>query len=206
MLALALQADADGDAAARQRLDRIRYTDGDADFATRRHLIDAQWIPELERDGLLRDVTRRIGGRATRTASLRLSRATWAEQRAGAPISDSSGAPCRTAATTLDYLPWDGPRARRGPRGAARVGDPQLDREPDAERPDAGDPPGSAASRRRRRLVTRHASSSSRRVVEEPLDAFLAHSRARRKRSVLGVNVLAIAGKSVQVTDSEFVT
>ena len=40
--------------------------------------------------------------------------------------------------------------------------------------------------------ITRHASSSSHRVVEEPLDVFLAHSRGRRKRSVLGVNVLEI--------------
>ena len=68
---------ADDEAATRGWLDRIRYSGGVPDFATRRHLIDAQWIPELEQDGLLRDVTRRIGDGAARTASLRLQPRGW---------------------------------------------------------------------------------------------------------------------------------
>jgi hypothetical protein len=41
-------------------------------------------------------------------------------------------------------------------------------------------------------LTVRHASSRTGRVAEEPLDRFIDRSRALRRRTVLGVNVLEI--------------
>ncbi len=48
--------------AALQRLEQIRYTDGKVDFAWRKHFPESQWIPENERAGFIKDITREVGG------------------------------------------------------------------------------------------------------------------------------------------------
>jgi hypothetical protein len=191
VIALALEDGAD-DATKLRRLDHIRYSGGVPTFATRRHLIDAQWIPELERDGVLDDVTRRIGGRATRTASLRLGRAAWDRSVLATDLGlDWDAVP--HGRQTLAYLPW--PELEREEVRAAlpRIAILNVIANPTPRAPtlvihqallfhsESG-------------WVARHASSSARRVVEEPLDVFLTRARARRSGAALGINVLAIVG------------
>jgi hypothetical protein len=192
VLALALSTAGD-EAAARSSLDRIRYSDGVPEFSSRRHLIDAQWIPELEQEGLLRDVTRRIGGGATRTASLRLSRAAW-ERSDLATDHGLAWNAVPHGRHTLAYLPWevldrDDVRAALPPVAILNLIASATPSAPTLvihqallfRAEDGG-------------WIARHASSSSHRVIEEPLDVFLERSRGR-KRSVLGVNVLEIVGE-----------
>ena len=45
-----------------ETLAKIRYTDSRVDFAYRKHFPESQWIPENERAGLIKDITREVGG------------------------------------------------------------------------------------------------------------------------------------------------
>jgi hypothetical protein len=191
VLALAVGG-SDDEAAARSWLDRIRYTGGMPVFAKRRHLIDAQWIPELEQDGLLLDVTRRIGGSAARTASLRLNRATWQRSHLATDLGlEWSAVP--HGRKTLAYLPWEvleRDDVRAALPSAAIL---NLIANPTPSAPTLVIHQALLLRAEDGGWIARHASSSSHRVVEEPLDVFLQRSRGR-KRSVLGVNVLEILG------------
>jgi hypothetical protein len=60
-------------------LGRIRYSGAPA-WQTRNHIMEAQWLPKNLERGLLRDVTREYGGRATRTVTKRLTPKLWAEK------------------------------------------------------------------------------------------------------------------------------
>ena len=192
VLALALSAAGD-EAAARSWLDRIRYTGGVQEFASRRHLIDAQWIPELERDGLLRDVTRRIGGGATRTASLRLSRAAW--ERSDLATDHGLGwSAVPHGRHTLAYLPWELVERDDVRAALPTVSIFNLVANATPSAPTLVIHQALVLRTEDGGWIARHASSSSHRVVEEPLDDFLDRSRGR-KRSVLGVNVLEIVGE-----------
>ena len=197
MLALALEATPPQATRTRRRFSAasigIRYSNGDPTFATRRHLIDAQWIPELEQDGLLRDVTRRIGGRATRNASLRLTRAAWAKSALATDLGlDWDAVP--HGRQSIDYLPWAELERDEVRAALPRVAILNLIANPTSKAPTLVIHQA-LLFRAADGWVARHASSSSRRVVEEPLDAFLARARARRMGSALGLNVLAIVGR-----------
>jgi len=47
-------------------LQRYRYEGGEIRYDRRRHLMELQWLPGLAKEGLLKDVTRAIGGEMTR--------------------------------------------------------------------------------------------------------------------------------------------
>lgn len=61
-------------------LDRIRYR-GEPSYAHRRHLVEAEWVPDLIAAGQLVDVTREIGGARTKRYKLEISKDTWAKRR-----------------------------------------------------------------------------------------------------------------------------
>lgn len=191
VLALALEGDQD-DATKLHRLDRIRYSEGVPGFSTRRHLIDAQWIPELERDGVLDDVTRRIGGRATRTVSLRLTRASWEKSALATELGlDWDAVP--HGRQTLAYLPWTELDRDEMWTELPRIAILNVIANPTPKAPTLVIHQA-LLFRGESGWVARHASSSARRVVEEPLDVFLTRARARRSGTALGINVLAIVG------------
>jgi hypothetical protein len=185
-------AHADGEAA-RLALDRIRYTRAEPTFERRRHLIEAQWIPELVAEGFLIDVTGVVGHGAERKASIELRRRSWERSKLALQL----GLPWSAVPAgrhSLPYLPWksfDDERLRRALPSAA-VLSVVVTPAPDTPilvihqglmlRAPGGD------------LVVRHASSLYRAVVEEPLEAFLDHARGRKRFETLGVNVLAIGG------------
>jgi hypothetical protein len=192
VLALALGG-SDDEAATRLQLDRIRYTGGVPGFATRRHLIDAQWIPELEREGLLVDVTRRLGGGAARTASFRLSRATWQRSHLATDFGlEWSAVP--HGRQMLAYLPWEVLERDDVRAALPSIGILNLIANPTPSAPTVVIHQALLLRAEDGGWIARHASSSSHRVVEEPLSVFLERSRGR-KRSVLGVNVLEIVGE-----------
>jgi hypothetical protein len=202
VLALTLARAGDGSAAAaagtdneaaRRALDRIRCTGAEPTFERRRHLIEAQWIPELVADGILIDATREIGQGAERRASIDLRRRTWERSElAGQLALPWSAIPA--GRHVLRYLPWesfDDQRLRRALPDAAIL---SVVVTPEADSPTLVIHQGLMLRAANGDLVVRHASSLYRAVVEEPLDAFLAHARGRRRFHTLGVNVLAIGG------------
>ncbi len=57
-LALALSADL---SQAKQWMDRLRYSGSQVGFSRRNHFMLAQWLPHLQRQRVLRDITRQVG-------------------------------------------------------------------------------------------------------------------------------------------------
>lgn len=64
-----------------QTLTELRY-DGAPRWENRLHLMEAQWLPENVKRGLLKDVTAQYGGEATRQVKKTLTAATWREKGA----------------------------------------------------------------------------------------------------------------------------
>jgi hypothetical protein len=179
--------------AARRALDRIRYTRAEPTFERRRHLIEAQWIPQLIGEGFLIDVTREIGQGAERQASIELRRRSWERSKlAGQLALPWSAIPA--GRHVLLYLPWESfedERLRQALPSAAVL---SIVVTPEPDSPTLVIHQGLMLRAASGDLVVRHASSLYRAVVEEPLAAFLAHARGRKRFHTLGVNVLAIGG------------
>lgn len=204
VLALALAGeDATGAGAADAALpwlDRVRYRGGVASFETRRHLIDAQWIPQLVAEGLVRDVTREIGAGAARTESLRLRAQSW-ERSALHRDFGLAWSAVPAGRHTLAYLPWDAlarDQVRRALPAAAIL---SLVAATERDTPTLVTHQALLFRTASGDLVVRHAAAGRRRVVEEPLDEFADRSRRRRSRSVLGVNVLTIEADAWHAQD-----
>jgi D-alanyl-D-alanine carboxypeptidase/D-alanyl-D-alanine-endopeptidase (penicillin-binding protein 4) len=58
-------------------LQRYRYARGEIDYRQRRHFMELQWLPGIVAEGLLRDVTARIGGEATRIFEREVTRRSY---------------------------------------------------------------------------------------------------------------------------------
>jgi hypothetical protein len=179
------------EAAARRWLDSIRYSGDVPSFASRRHLIDAQWIPGLIASGFVRDVTREIGGRAARSESIRLRRDTW-ERSALATDLGLPWSALPAGLHHLPYLPWRVLERDRVRAALPTTAVLSLVATPDPDLPTLVTHQALLLRLENGSLVVRHATSRRGRVVEEPLDVFLERSAGRRSRSVVGVNVLAI--------------
>lgn len=64
-------------------LDGLRYS-GLPRYETRKHLMEAQWLPDNVRKGFLRDVTRRLGGAVVTRVEKILTPQTWTSRSATA--------------------------------------------------------------------------------------------------------------------------
>lgn len=73
-LALALQPDL---GKAEKLLQKIRYKDGVIDYAHRNHFPSVDWLPNNEKAGFVRDITRELAGDKTRTAEKTISKRAW---------------------------------------------------------------------------------------------------------------------------------
>jgi len=58
-------------------LNRLRYSDEGVTYASRLHLMEAQWLPTQLSRGVIRDVTREIGGEVTVRTRKSLTTRTW---------------------------------------------------------------------------------------------------------------------------------
>ncbi len=73
-------------------LDSLRY-EGAPAWERRRHVFEAQWLPDLVRHGALKDVTRAYGGDATRHVTKVLDAKVWSEKSAKALDLDAEHRP-----------------------------------------------------------------------------------------------------------------
>jgi D-alanyl-D-alanine carboxypeptidase/D-alanyl-D-alanine-endopeptidase (penicillin-binding protein 4) len=173
---------------AKRLLQHLRYDGGIIDFVRRHHFAMSQWIPANQRLGVLRDVTRELGGERVVEARKRIDESTWRGRwRRWRRL---LGARAPQGEFRLPVLPIDAaiPLAEKLPAGALlsiiRV-----------DRPHAPDPvshQGIVVLKNRRRFL-RHASSGPnfRRVIDYPLGGYLRFSRRyfQTRWPVLGVNV-----------------
>lgn len=194
-------ASADDLAHAQRLLDAIRYRDGKVDYLARRHFPEAEWIPELQKLGVLVEATRAIGGDDVVVATKKLDRKLWARSKKhkGAPPLPDERIPEGTFA--LDVWPL-----------AAAAKDPQ--RIPpgtllDVVRVDFGSAPvrvshqGIVIEKGGKRYLRHAADRLHHRVVDEPLEKFMDRMSKYQKWPVAGFHLSRIVPST---TLRDFVT
>lgn len=62
-------------------LQEIRYRGAHVCYGCRLHFLSADWMPENERNGFIRNITQRIGGPATRTVEAEIDHLEWIRKR-----------------------------------------------------------------------------------------------------------------------------
>jgi Protein of unknown function (DUF1460) len=151
-------------------LNRIRYGGAPA-WNTRLHVMESQWLPHQVQAGLLTDVTREYGGRATRRVTKVVTPATWRAPLGRSLHLEPRDQPVGTYA--LDIIPAARAAAAlaHAPSGlvvvVVRADSPRLVTRVTHVAVLLQTPAGPAL---------RHASRSYGKVVDEPLDRYLARS------------------------------
>lgn len=178
-----------------RELDQIRYASGDAAYAKRRHLVTAQWIPDLTALGYVEELTAEVGDDETVVMVLTLDATRWKKRAVARKVSlGADDVPLGTF--ELPYLPIAVAiaRARDGriPAGtiinAVRrewVSSPEVITHQGLvlARPEDG------------AIFVRHASPISKRVIDEPLLRMLERyekPRTPKAWPIIGVNLLRI--------------
>jgi hypothetical protein len=185
-LALALSQDL---VAARDRLDLIRYDGGGADFLRRRHFPEAEWLPALIAGGLLRDITRGVGGDDVVIEKKRIGPDVWQRTKhPGLPPLPLSRIPHGTF--SLDV--WPLTAAARHPE---RIPDGTILH---VVRADFRNVPvrishqGLVLTVNGRKVLRHAADRVYHRVVDEPLAAFFARMSRYGRWPVTGVHLSAV--------------
>ncbi|MCK6548543.1 DUF1460 domain-containing protein [Myxococcota bacterium] len=178
-----------------RELDRIRYTRGEVAYSKRRHLVTAQWIPDLIALGYVEEVTRAIGGDDTVVMTLALDAKRWKKRAVARKVSlDVADIPAGTF--ELPYLPIAAAieHARRGdiPPGTII----NAVRREWAYSPEVITHQGIVLARPEDgALFVRHASPISKRVIDEPLLTMLGRyekPRTPKAWPIIGINLLRI--------------
>jgi len=105
----------------KQNINKIRYQDGNINFANRNHFPSADWLPNNIQNGVLEDITRNIGGSNIATATANINRKNWyahlTEDRINLPnLTDDEeankfeqlkalGAKAKNTIAKIDYIP-----------------------------------------------------------------------------------------------------
>lgn len=174
-------------------LDVIRYRGSMPDFSSRRHLIEASWIPDLIAAGFVADATVKLGGEHVRWMKVSIDRTSWRQRRIAknlaldpervpygeyelpyVPIEVlASGEVFLPAGTIINvvraHVPWS-------PTMIAHQGI-VLDHPRDGVR------------------FVRHASPVSKRVIDEPLERMMQRylkPKKEKKWKVVGIHLLSI--------------
>jgi len=178
-----------------EMLTRIRYEGGRIAFDSRRHLPVFQWLRGLRELGLLRDITKEIGGKDTRSVHAEISPAIW-RSRSWRILKDLPETAVPSAEVDLPYLPLDTVALRlRGLQESALLsvvherheGIPLWISHQALLIPGPGD-----------ELRVRHARSDGEGVVvEENVERFLNRLRRAKYWPVLGVNVADILNPAI---------
>ncbi len=192
--ALALGASEDR-ASAAALLDQIRYRDGAVGYQTRRHLVEAEWIPDLIALGFVRDVTAELAGDRTRTVELEISEKTWARRRIGRGLKlDAEHLPL--GKYRLAYVPLEvllGPEAPVIPPGTIL----NVVRQAVSWSPTLVTHQGLVLVSSKGSPFVRHASPVAKRVIDEPLEHMITrYAKRERKWKVVGVNLLQVLPRS----------
>ncbi|HEY0838637.1 MAG TPA: N-acetylmuramoyl-L-alanine amidase-like domain-containing protein [Vulgatibacter sp.] len=168
-------------------LDDIRYADGEPPaFANRLHLMEAQWIPDLQRKGYLEEVTARFGGDAVVNVSIAYDEASW---KAREKLRILPWQPSFAGEHAIPYIPLAAAAALASslPEGLVV----NVVRAPVPGAVTNVTHLGFLVIRDGKRYV-RHAALRQRAVIDEPLDRFIARHAQMRRREVLGINLQAV--------------
>jgi hypothetical protein len=185
-LALALGRDLDD---ARAVLDSIRYRGAVVAFDERRHFPEAEWIPGLERAGLLEDVTKAVGGDDVTTEKKVLDAAAWKRAR-GKNLPDLAPERVPTGTFALDVwkLAAAAAHPERIPAGTVLY----VVRVDFKNVPVRVSHQGLVVEKDGKRFLRHAADRGHHHVVDEPLDRFFARIEHYARWPVAGVHLTQI--------------
>ena len=173
---------------ARMRLDLIRYRDTPS-FAARRHFPEAEWIPELVAVGLLRDITREVGGDDVTIARKHLDAQVWHRtHHKGLPALEDRRIPDGTFALPVWSLDRAAAHPERIPPGTIL----HVVRADFANVPVRVSHQGVVLDVGGRRVLRHAADRLHHRVVDEGLDVFLERMKRYGKWPVTGVHLTRV--------------
>ena len=186
---------------ARLRLDLIRYRDTPS-FAARRHFPEAEWIPELVAVGLLRDITREVGGDDVTMERKHLDAQVWHRtHHKGLPALEDRRIPDGTFALPVWSLDRAAAHPERIPPGTIL----HVVRADFANVPVRVSHQGVVLDVGGRRVLRHAADRLHHRVVDEGLDVFFERMKRYGKWPVTGVHltrVIAEPGWSERLADA----
>ncbi len=174
-------------------LDGIRYRGKQISFATRRHLIDSEWIPDLVAAGVLEDVTAKIAGEATVTSRFTFSAERWrARSVARELVLPHEALPQGTF--TMEWVPLDKIMELKIPPGVimnvVREDVPWAPTRISHQALVLRDPASG-------RTVVRQASPVLKKVMDEPMERFVyryQHPKVEKKWRPVGVSFFRVKG------------
>lgn len=82
-----------------QRLNNIRYKNGEIGYENRNHFMSADWIPNNIKNGFIKDITKSIAQKETQTATAFIQKDTWAK------IKKVTGFEGKNTKASVPYLP-----------------------------------------------------------------------------------------------------
>lgn len=178
---------------------KIRYQQASVDFQNRRHLPAFQWLPELIKQGNLKDITDTIGGKKTRWLNKKISPKIW-QQRRKALLPQLKTSAISSRQIRLPYLKLtDFADKAHQVQEIAVISVVRIrpKNTPVIITHQALLIPQKAGSPR-----VRHARKKPGRVVEESLQRFITRLSRNRKPRVLGVNLADITQAGTDINRS----
>ena len=173
-------------AEAHQLLDAIRYQSGTVGFLTRRHFPEAEWIPELIKLGLLKDITRAVGGDDVVVENKTLSAEIWRKSsHKGLPHLPAERVPQGTFSLDVWRLPSARMHQKMIPPGTLL----HVVRADFRSVPVRVSHQGIVIEKNGKRFLRHAADRMYHAVVDEELDHFFARMEKYRKWPVVGVHL-----------------
>ncbi len=179
------------------RLQCIRYLGGEVDYLKRKHFVTAQWLPENQRQGWLRDITAELGGDDVTWISKTLDAGAWDRRHPGKnwPLLTADQIP--KGSFRLSVVPLD--KAEKILRGVPSGSIMLVVRRDEPDRPVLVSHLGLMV-RKGDSLFLRHASRRAGQVVDELLTSYLGKLRLYRHWPVAGLNwQLPSAGRGAKM-------
>lgn len=175
-------------------LDAIRYREGRPSFIGRRHFPEAEWIPELVGEGVLKDITKDIGGDAVVVEKKRIDAQVWDRRKRPSHLELP---PERIPNGTFALNVWPLAQARRHqdkiPAGTVL----NLVRVDFKSVPVRVSHQGLIIEKNGAKFIRHAADRMFHRVVDEPLDYFLHRMQQYKKWPVAGINLLKVQPKKM---------
>lgn len=185
-IALAYSDDLDNTA---KVLDAIRYRDGQPSFEGRRHFPEAEWIPELVSEGVLKDITKEVGGDAVVVEKKRIDTEVWDRRKRPSHLELP---PERIPNGTFSLDVWPLDQARRHQEKIPSGTVLNLVRVDFKSVPVRVSHQGLIIEKDGAKFIRHAADRMFHRVVDEPLDYFLHRMQQYRKWPVAGINLLKV--------------
>lgn len=171
-------------------LRQIRYVDGQVDYRRRKHFMMAQWIPQNQKAGFIKDITGEVGGDSVSIAYKRLNAEVWEHRRKQSSWPELDPADVPDGVFKLPIIPINraGELVDKIPAGSIL----NVVRVDYRSMPVRVTHQGLVVVRGGKRYLRHAARAGYQRVVDELLETFLLRNSKYQKWPVAGINLQKI--------------